>query len=263
MKYVIVVGSGMADTRLVQLAGKTPMEVLALNSFDRCAGCFCGRVLTIPRGMEARADVALLSILGYDPKVYFNGASVASKLPAFADTFGLQGSVIAADARLRIIAGLMGLKTPEVDGATGTIDTNYEGKVECALKALQDGDDFALVHVGAPETLAAEGDLGRKMEAVQNVEYRVVMPLLNRLMGKGEDFRLLLVSDFAAFLTTQKHAAQPMPYAIFDSRVVRKAIDDGKEPPVRKFCEDAMLCEPVLMEGTDLIKVLLEQYMKN
>ena len=49
MKYVLVIGDGMADTRLPQLAGKTPLEALALPAFDRCAGCFCGRT-ACPRG---------------------------------------------------------------------------------------------------------------------------------------------------------------------------------------------------------------------
>ena len=259
MKYVIVVGSGMADTKLMQLAGKTPMEALALNSFDRCAGCQCGRVVTIPRGMDAREDVALMSILGYDPKETMDGGSVKPRLTSFAELFGMKGSVIAADHRLKMIAGLAGLETPEVEGADGSFETSYEGKVLCALDRLQAGDDFVLVHVAAPEKMAAEGDLGRKLEAVQNVEYRVVMPLINQLMGKGEDFRLLLVSDFAALLNTRRHSAQPMPYAIFDSRWARGFISEGKKPPVRKFCEETMLCEPVLMQGSELIRVLFEQ----
>lgn len=55
MKYVLVIGDGMADTRLPQLAGKTPLEALALPAFDRCAGCFCGRALTVPHGACLRA----------------------------------------------------------------------------------------------------------------------------------------------------------------------------------------------------------------
>ena len=427
MKYVIVIGDGMADTHLPQLAGKTPLEVLALNSFDRCAGCYCGRALTVPRGLPAGSDTAILSIFGYDPRTCYTGRSVleaagmgvtvpegcisfrvnlcavlpdeegklvihshnggnihgeeattlmndliadegfaammkdaglhitvtdtfrhvgvmtstaadlgavrltephnvlmqeiaphlphmeretddeaarrmcadvhalmlrsyeilqnhpvnrkriaegklpanmiwpwgaatAMTLPDFREKYGHYGSVISAVPLVWGIASLAGLKVPKVEGANGDLDTNYEGKVKCALDALAEGDDFVVVHVEAPDEMAHAGDLGRKLEAVQNVEYRVVMPLLNQLMGRGEDFRLLLLSDHPTFLTTRTHSGHPVPWAIFDSRVVRKAIAEGKEPPVRKFCEDAMLCEPVLMEGTDLIKVLFEQY---
>lgn len=426
MKYVIVIGDGMADTHLPQLAGKTPLEALALNSFDRCAGCYCGRALTVPRGLPAGSDTAILSIFGYDPKTYYTGRSVleaagmgvkvpegaisfrvnlcavlpdengelvihshnggnvhgtdattlmndliadpsfaalmaeaglsitvtdtfrhvgvmaseavdlaavrltephnvltqpiqphlphmerdtgdeaarkmcndvyalmlrsyellkdhpvnqrriaegklpanmiwpwgaatAVQLPDFREKYGHYGSVISAVPLVWGIANLAGLKVPHVEGANGDLDTNYEGKVKCALDALADGDDFVVVHVEAPDEMAHAGDLGRKLEAVQNVEYRVVMPILNQLMGRGEDFRLLLLSDHPTFLTTRTHSGHPVPWAIFDSRVVRKAIAEGKKPPIRKFCEDNMLCEPVLMDGTDLIKVLFEQ----
>ena len=76
MKYVLVIGDGMADTRLPQLAGKTPLEALALPAFDRCAGCFCGRARTVPHGMPAGSDTAILSIFGYAPQTYYTGRSV-------------------------------------------------------------------------------------------------------------------------------------------------------------------------------------------
>ena len=427
MKYVLVIGDGMADTKLPALANHTPMEVLALNSFDRCAGCFAGRVLTVPHGMPAGSDTAILSIFGYAPQTYYTGRSVleaagmgvalpegaisfrvnlcavtpdeegnlvihshnggnihgveattlmndlianadfaalmresglsitvtdtfrhvgmltsdakdlsavrftephnvleqrisahlprmeretqdaaavkmckdiealmlksyeilkdhpvnqkrmadgklpanmiwpwgaatAVSLPAFREKYGHHGSVISAVPLVWGIANLAGLKTPKVEGANGDLDTNYEGKVACALEALRSGDDFVAVHVEAPDEMAHAGDLGRKLEAIQNVEYRVVMPILNQLMGDGEDFRLLLLPDHPTLLTTRTHDGAPVPYAIFDSRMVRKAIQDGKTPPTRKFCEEEMACEPVLMDGTDLIKVLFEQY---
>lgn len=427
MKYVLVIGDGMADTKLPQLANHTPLEVLALNSFDRCAGCFAGRALTVPHGMPAGSDTAILSIFGYAPQTYYTGRSVLEaagmgvtlpegaisfrvnlcavtpndegdliirshnggnihgeeattlmndlistpsfaalmekaglsitvtdtfrhvgvmvsdakdlsavrltephnvleqsiaphlphmeritedaaarqmcrdihalmmasydilrdhpvnqkrmaegklpanmiwpwgaatsvQLPSFREKYGHYGSVISAVPLVWGIANLAGLKTPKVEGANGDLDTNYEGKVACALDALDNGDDFVAVHVEAPDEMAHAGDLGRKLEAIQNVEYRVVMPLLNQLMGKGEDFRLLLISDHPTFLTTRTHDGSPVPYAIFDSRTVRKALDEGKEPPIRKYSESEMACEPVLMDGTDVIKVLFEQF---
>jgi len=87
-----------------------------------------------------------------------------------------------------------------------------------------------------------------------------VMRLLNQMMGKGEDFRLMLISDHPTFLTTRTHSGLPVPYAIFDSRTVRKALAEGKEPPIRKFSEEESAYEPVLMDGTELMKVLFEQY---
>lgn len=425
MKYVLVIGDGMADTHLPQLAGKTPLEALALPAFDRCAGCWCGRALTVPHGLPAGSDTAILSIFGYSPKTYYTGRSVleaagmgvkvprgcvsfrvnlcavsevegktvihshnggnihgqeaitlmndliatpafaakmkdaglsitvtdtfrhvgvmettaadlaavkltephnvleqavepylphllrdtedeaakkmaqdirdlmlmsydilkdhpvnrkrmadgklpanmiwpwgaatAMELPSFQEKYGHYGSVVSAVPLVWGIAGLAGLKTPKVEGANGDLDTNYEGKVQCALDALDSGDDFAAVHIEAPDEMAHAGDLGRKLEAIQNVEYRVVGPLINQLMGRGEDFRLLLLSDHPTLLTTRTHDGSPVPYAIFDSRTVRRALDEGREPPIRKFCEEEMMSEPVLMDGTDLMRLLFEQ----
>ena len=146
-----------------------------------------------------------------------------------------------------------------MEGANGDLDTNYEGKVACALQALADGDDFAAVHIEAPDEMAHAGDLGRKLEAIQNVEYRVVGPILDELTMRGEDFRLLVLSDHPTLLTTRTHDGAPVPYAIYDSRTVKKALEKDGRAPLRKFCEREMESEPVLMDGTDLMRLLFEQ----
>ena len=128
--------------------------------------------------------------------------------------------------------------------------------MRCALDALTAGDDFAAVHIEAPDEMAHAGDLGRKLEAIQNVESRVVAPILSELTARGEDFRLLLLSDHPTLLTTRTHDGSPVPYAIYDSRTVAAARAAGKPAPARKFCEAELANEPVLMDGTDLMKLL-------
>ncbi|MDD3214240.1 MAG: hypothetical protein PHY64_11230, partial [Eubacteriales bacterium] len=76
MKYVLVIGDGMADTALAELNGQTPLESLTLPSFNRVAGCFCGRALTVPEGLAPGSDTAILSIFGNDPRVCYTGRSV-------------------------------------------------------------------------------------------------------------------------------------------------------------------------------------------
>ena len=76
MKYVLVIGDGMADTGLTELGGKTPLESLSLPAFDRVAGCACGRARTVPEGMAPGSDTAILSIFGNDPRVCYTGRSV-------------------------------------------------------------------------------------------------------------------------------------------------------------------------------------------
>ena len=82
--------------------------------------------------------------------------------------------------------------------------------------------------------MAHAGDLGRKLEAIQNVESRVVAPILSELTARGEDFRLLLLSDHPTLLTTRTHDGSPVPYAIYDSRTVAAARAAGRPAPMRK-----------------------------
>ena len=89
MKYILVIGDGMADTALPQLAGKTPLEALALPAFDMCAGCFCGRVLTVPHGMPAGSDTAIrptrIAVIG--DATFVRNAQLESRANANRDLF--------------------------------------------------------------------------------------------------------------------------------------------------------------------------------
>ena len=188
------------------------------------------------------------------------GAATAMELDPFADRYGHGGSVISAVPLVWGIASLAGLKTPRVPGANGDLDTNYEGKADAALEALlRDGDDFVAVHVEAPDEMAHAGNLAGKLEAIQNIESRVVARMLDKLWASGEDFRLLLLSDHPTLMTTRTHDGSPVPYAIYDSRTVRASRAVGEEEPRTKFCEKEMQRRPLVMEGTELMQMLFEQ----
>jgi 2,3-bisphosphoglycerate-independent phosphoglycerate mutase len=187
------------------------------------------------------------------------GAATAAQLLPFQSLFSQRGAVISAVPLVWGIASLAGLDVPKVEGANGELNTNYEGKADAALHALLEGGyDFAAVHVEAPDEMAHAGDLAKKLEAIQNVEARVVARLLTRLTQSGQDFRLLLISDHPTLLTTRMHDGSPVPFALYDSRLVKAALDAGQPAPKRKFCEEELASEPVLMDGTELMKLLFE-----
>ncbi len=145
------------------------------------------------------------------------GAGRAMSLPDFREKYGHHGTVVSAVPLVWGIAGLMGLKVAHVEGATGELDTNYEGKVQAALDALKNGDDFAAIHVEAPDEMTHAGDLEKKLEAIRRLDQRVVKPLLEQLPALG-DFRLLMLSDHKTLMSTRTHDGQPVPFAIYDSR---------------------------------------------
>ena len=145
------------------------------------------------------------------------GAGRAMQLPSFEGKYGKKGTVISAVPLVWGIAQLMGLPHPHVEGANGDLDTNYQGKVDAALNALKNGDDFAAIHVEAPDEMTHAGDLDKKLEAIRRLDAQVIAPLLSRLSELG-DFRILLLSDHKTLLSTRTHDGKPVPFALYDSR---------------------------------------------
>lgn len=180
---------------------------------------------------------------------WFWGAGEACRLPDFTLKYGVAGTVISAVPLVKGIALLNRLKAPDVEGATGLLDTNYENKVAAALAALRAGDDFALVHIEAPDEMSHDGSLEHKLEAIRRVDERVVAPLLQALPALG-DFRLILMPDHYTLLSTRTHDGTPVPFALYDSRV-----PSAPAPFTEAACENA----PLLESGDELMKLLFEK----
>ncbi len=357
-RFLLLVGDGMADYSLPELDGKTPLEVAETPNMDQIAACRTGLVKTIPDGMGPGSDVANLSLLGYDPRVYhaergpFEAASLgvslgedevafrmnlvtldqrsddeiimishssgdisteeaggivsglqkrmiipgiriypgvayrhllvwdggplevktipphdvldqnmaaylnntqgnpipglirqswqyleghpvntarsekgqnvansiwpwgqgkAPKLPLFGDRFGLQGGIISAVDLLRGIGIYAGFETIRVDGATGYLDTNYAGKAEEALKALE-WLDFVFVHVEAPDEASHNGKIDEKIQAIEAFDKKVVGAILKGMTVFG-DYRILVASDHLTAISKKTHVDDPTPFA--------------------------------------------------
>ncbi len=149
--------------------------------------------------------------------VWFWAEGTAVALPDFEKQYHKTGSVISAVPLCHGIAALTGLDIVTVDGATGELDTNYEGKVDAALDVLKTRD-FAAIHVEAPDECTHNGDLKGKMQAIKWLDSRVVHPLTEKLSVRGTDYRLLLLSDHKTLTSTRGHDGDPVPYLIYDSR---------------------------------------------
>jgi len=365
MKYVIVLGDGMADEPIEQLGGKTPLEYADTPAMDKLSKMSeVGMVHTIPDGMKPGSDTANLSVIGYDPKKYYSGRSplealsigvpmkdtdvalrcnivtiseddvpfeektiidhssseisteecavlleaVAKELtteefqfyvgtsyrhcliwdkgqvieltqphdvlgqvigqylpenekfynmmkksydilvnhpinakrkeqglnPAnccwfwgagtkpmlssFEEKTGKKGMMISAVDLLKGIAVGAGMSVAQVEGANGGLHTNYEGKVEAAVKALcEDGYDFAYIHVEAPDEMGHQGSLERKIQAIEYLDSRVIGPVAEQLKAAGEEFRLLVLPDHPTPIRVRTHTPDNVPYMLYDS----------------------------------------------
>ena len=365
MKYIIVLGDGMADEPLSGLHGQTPLEYASTPYMDNIAGkAAIGLAKTIPDGMKPGSDTANLAVLGYDPKRYYTGRSplealsigvdmeendiaircnlvtvsddglpyeektiidhssgeistedasvlldavrkeledgnyqfydgtsyrhctiwkngsvveltpphdilgreIGEYLPAenelrekmkksyeilnnhpinverakkglnkansiwfwgagtkpaldsFEGKFGKKGAMISAVDLLKGIAVGAGMCNIDVKGADGTLETNYEGKAEAAVKAVTgDGNDFVYVHVEAPDEMGHQGSVERKIKAIEYLDGRIIGPIYERMKELGEDFRMLVMPDHPTPMSTRTHASDPVPYMLYDS----------------------------------------------
>lgn len=360
MKYVVLVGDGMADDPVNALGEKTPLEVADTPRMDALAqeASLMGLVRTIPVGFTSGSDIGHLSILGYDPNVYFTGrapieaasqgielgpddvaircnlvsvgerdgqtvmldhsgghltakqaeplvkalkrelerngielhqgvgyrhllvwrdganlvsdlefvgphdipgkpiephlpqpvdakgawalrelmdkgrealaeldhdtaanaiwlwgAGPSPSLPTIPERFELEGAVISAVDIVRGLGALAGLDVIDVPGVTGYVDTNYEGKAQAALEVLHQGNDLVLVHVEAPDEVSHEGDVDKKIQAIQDFDARIVGPIVDGL-SDFKDHAILVMPDHPTSLTTRVHTSSPVPFVL-------------------------------------------------
>lgn len=147
------------------------------------------------------------------------GQGRAMKLETFGQRFGLKGSVISAVDLVRGLGVLAGLNVRLVPGATGYLGTNYAGKIEAAKAALAE-EDFVYLHVEAPDETSHEGDLAKKIQAIEEFDRNIVREILAWADGV-RDVRIIVAPDHETKLATKTHAGGPIPYAVCGPGVAR------------------------------------------
>ncbi len=142
-------------------------------------------------------------------------------LPSFAEKTGLQGSVVCAVDLIKGIGACAGMHVPLVEGATGTLDTNYIGKCDCAVNELKKGCDFVYIHVEAPDECGHQGNIEAKIKSIENIDKYILGRLLEYLRGCGEPYRILLTPDHPTPIYARTHARDAVPFVIYDSTMER------------------------------------------
>lgn len=153
--------------------------------------------------------------------IWLWGQGKAPTLPLFEKKYGLKGGVISAVDLLKGIGIYSGFCTINVEGATGYLDTNYLGKAESALKAL-DELDFVFVHVEAPDEAGHNGSFKDKIKAIQDFDKKVVGTALKGL-ARFDDYRIAVASDHFTPVIKKTHTSEPAPFAWASKRELGKA----------------------------------------
>lgn len=366
MKYVVILGDGMADYRMPQLDDKTPLQFAKKPNIDMLAQKgTVGLVKTVPDGIAPGSDAANLSVMGYNPKIYYTGRSpleavsmgidlnpndvalrcnlvylseneadysdktmidyssdeistaearllieavnkafkneeitfypgisyrhcmvwsngktglgctpphdilerkVTEYLPkeesgllldmmkrsydilnahpvnqerrkrglrpansiwlwgegkkpalsSFREKYDITGAMISAVDLLKGIGICAGLESIDVEGATGNIHTNFIGKANAAIEALDSGKDFVYVHVEAPDECGHRFEVDNKVKSIELLDSQVVKPILDGLK-KYDEYRVLVLPDHPTPLSLRTHTSEPVPFIIYDS----------------------------------------------
>lgn len=184
---------------------------------------------------------------------WFWGAGTRPALKSFEEKTGKRGVMISAVDLLKGIAVGSGMDNITVEGANGGLHTNYEGKARAALDALlNQGYDFAYIHVEAPDEMGHQGLVAEKIQAIENIDKYIVKTLVEEFKRLGEDYRILILPDHPTPICIRTHSSEPVPYLLYDSRKELGGQETYNE-------ETAKQSQIVWKDGYKLIDHLMEE----
>ncbi|MBQ0083237.1 MAG: cofactor-independent phosphoglycerate mutase [Clostridiales bacterium] len=183
--------------------------------------------------------------------IWLWGEGRKPKLENFKEKTGKTGAIISAVDLLKGIGICAGMSTPEVEGATGYLDTNFEGKVEAAKKEFEDGKDLVYLHFEAPDECGHRCEPENKKKAIEVIDSKVVGVMTEYLKAK-DDFRILIMPDHPTPLETKTHSREAVPYLIYDSRKNLPGVDVFTE-------QTAAATGNKVSFGPDIMNKLLEK----
>lgn len=148
-------------------------------------------------------------------------------LESFEKIHGIKGSVISAVDLIKGIGICASLTSIDVEGATGNIHTNFDGKAKACVDALLSGDDYCFVHMEAPDECGHRHEIENKVKSIELIDEKVVGYIVRELKDKGIDFRMLILPDHPTPLALRTHTRDAVPYMIYDSTCDEKAYADS------------------------------------
>ena len=207
---------------LTQVIGDyLPKEPVLRDFMEKSFGLLNDHPLNVQRALDGKNKANSL---------WYWGAGTKPSLENFQAKTGLKGAVVSAVDLLKGIAVGSGMQVCQVEGATGSIDTNWEGKAQAAIDALlKDNCDYVYVHVEAPDEMAHQGLLEEKIQSIEYLDSRIIAPIKAAMEASGEDFRMLVLPDHPNPIRYRTHTGDPVPYVLYDSTQQRKAVRQYNE----------------------------------
>lgn len=150
--------------------------------------------------------------------IWIWGEGVKPQLPSFKQKYEKNAAVISAVDLIKGIGIGAEMTSIDVEGATGNVHTNYEGKAQAAIDWLIYQDkDFVYVHLEGPDECGHRNELENKIKAIERIDEKIIMPIINALEDYNIDYKLLVVPDHPTPLRLRTHTGDPVPFMIYDS----------------------------------------------
>lgn len=159
--------------------------------------------------------------------IWLWGEGKRPALRPFEALYGIQGGMVSAVDLLKGIANCAGMEVAEVPGATGYIDTDFEGKAKAALDLLT-RNDLVYVHFEAPDECGHRNEPENKVKAIEMIDSRV-LPILEKGLEQYEDYKILLLPDHPTPIVTRTHASDPVPYLLYQKSAPKTGVDTINE----------------------------------
>ncbi len=234
-----IIGQNVKENSVKPLndSGKATSELLN-NLMTRSKNLLEKHPINLKRKKEGKTMANML---------WFWGVGRRLNLPDFRERFGLSGVLISAVDLLKGLAKCIGFDVIDVPGATGYLDTDYEGKADAALNALETRD-LVYVHVEAPDEAGHEGSIEKKIKAIEDLDSRLIGRLLNEL--KDNEFTIAVLPDHATPIAQRTHTIDPVPFAIYSPHIQGDNVNSYDEKSVKEGYFG-------IREGKDFINILL------
>lgn len=181
--------------------------------------------------------------------MWFWGEGTRKPLMPFEEKYGLKGSMISAVDLLKGIGKFSGMNVVDVEGATGYIDTNFEGKAKAAIDELKNGQDFVYIHVEAPDECGHRHEIENKKKSLELIDEKILGPVLEAL-DEYEDYKVLIMPDHATPLELRTHTNDPIPFLMYH----KNGEVEGKDEFTEQTCKDTGV---YIEDGHNILKKFL------
>lgn len=149
--------------------------------------------------------------------IWIWGSGTKPNLTTYKDKFGIKGAVVSAVDLIKGIGHCAGLNVIDVEGATGTVHTNFDGKAKAAIEELRNGADFVYVHLEGADEAGHRHEIDNKVKSIELIDEKIVAPIIKAMEDDNEDYSILVMPDHPTPLAIRTHTSDPIPYILYNS----------------------------------------------